>query len=63
VSLFCFEYRVVLTRLAGVHDAFKLYGRPTQYSFNPHNPASLMFAYPIDPSIDVSILVGVGCSI
>lgn len=40
--------------VAGLHDAFSLYGRPNGYSWNPRDPNSLMFAYPIGPRKDVS---------
>ncbi|KAH7341572.1 hypothetical protein B0J17DRAFT_765613 [Rhizoctonia solani] len=44
--------RKMLEWVVGLHDAFKLYGRPAQYSFNPHNLSSLMFAYPIEPNLE-----------
>lgn len=37
-----------------IHDAFHLYGRPAEYSWDPRNPSSMMFAYPIGPTRDVS---------
>ena len=43
-------------RSSAVHDAFRLYGRPKQYSWDPRDPASLMFAYPVGPNRDVSAL-------
>ncbi|KAI5117150.1 hypothetical protein M0805_009493 [Coniferiporia weirii] len=42
----------MLKWLVGLHDAFNLYGRPTSYTWNPRDPASLMFAYPIGPRKD-----------
>lgn len=36
------------------HDTFKLYGRPQAWSWDPRDPASLMFAYPVGPGKDVS---------
>ncbi|KAG8756973.1 hypothetical protein FRC11_004884, partial [Ceratobasidium sp. 423] len=44
--------RKMLEWVVGLHDAFKLYGRPQQYSFNPHQVNSLMFAYPIEPNLE-----------
>ncbi|KAF8604528.1 hypothetical protein BDV93DRAFT_522246 [Ceratobasidium sp. AG-I] len=44
--------RKMLELVVAFHDAFRLYGRPTQYSFDTYNAASLMFAYPTEPSID-----------
>ena len=37
----------------GLHDAFSLYGRPAGYTWNPRDPQSLMFAYPVGPHKDV----------
>ena len=36
-----------------IHDAFELYGRPEMYSWDPRDPASMMFAYPIGPERQV----------
>lgn len=44
----------IIQWIIALHDAFKLYGRPQQYSFNPHQVNSLMFAYPIEPNLEVS---------
>lgn len=33
-------------------DVFGLYGRPEQFSWNPRDPSSLFFAYPIGPHQD-----------
>ena len=41
--------------LIGIHDAFELYGRPRQYSWDPRDPRSMMFAYPIGPQRDVRV--------
>lgn len=44
-------------KFSGLHDAFGLYGRPNGYSWNPRDPNSLMFAYPIGPRKDVGAIV------
>ena len=47
---------MVLTMvLIGIHDAFELYGRPRMYNWDPRDPRSMMFAYPIGPRKDVSV--------
>ena len=33
--------------LSALHDAFELYGRPEAWDWDPRNPVSLMFAYPV----------------
>lgn len=38
-----------------LHDAFHLYGRPQAWTWDPRDPAGLMFAYPVGPHKDVSI--------
>lgn len=45
----------LITRLLGIHDAFDLYGRPSAWTWDPREPNSLMFAYPVGPQRDVSI--------
>ena len=42
--------------LIALHDSFSLYGRPHAYSWDPHDLASMMFAYPAGASRDVSHL-------
>ncbi|KAH8117826.1 hypothetical protein DFH11DRAFT_1850703 [Phellopilus nigrolimitatus] len=42
----------MLKWLVGLHDVFCLYGRPTAYTWNPREPHSLMFAYPVGPRKD-----------
>ncbi|OCB85327.1 hypothetical protein A7U60_g7632 [Sanghuangporus baumii] len=42
----------MLKWLVGLHDAFSLYGRPGGYTWNPREPISLMFAYPVGPHKD-----------
>jgi hypothetical protein len=37
-----------------IHDAFSLYGRPRAYSWDPRDEASMMYAYPVGPTRDVS---------
>ena len=36
-----------------VHDAFDLYGRPEAWTWDPLDPNSLMFGYPVGPMRDV----------
>ncbi|EEB90204.1 hypothetical protein MPER_11619 [Moniliophthora perniciosa FA553] len=38
------------------HDAFKLYGRPQAWTWDPRDPVSLMFAYPVGPHKDLLFL-------
>ena len=40
-------YRVAL------HDAFNLYGRPEAWTWDPLDPISLMFGYPVGSTRDV----------
>ncbi|KAF8602352.1 hypothetical protein BDV93DRAFT_494874, partial [Ceratobasidium sp. AG-I] len=44
--------RRILEWVVGVHDTFKLYGRPSNYSFDPQNAVSLMYAYPTGLNIN-----------
>ncbi|TCD64822.1 hypothetical protein EIP91_003603, partial [Steccherinum ochraceum] len=46
----------MLKWLIGIHDAFELYGRPRIYSWDPRDPQSTMFAYPIGPHRDLLFL-------
>ncbi|KAI0091193.1 hypothetical protein BDY19DRAFT_1055339 [Irpex rosettiformis] len=46
----------MLKWLVAIHDAFELYGRPRMYSWDPRDPRSMMFAYPIGPSKDLLFL-------
>ncbi|KAH8092648.1 hypothetical protein BXZ70DRAFT_450241 [Cristinia sonorae] len=46
----------MLKWLIAVHDAFGLYGRPQIYSWDPRDPDSTMFAYPIGPTRDLLFL-------
>ena len=43
----------MLIRASALHDAFELYGRPKSYTWDPRDPLSMMFAYPVGPSRDV----------
>ncbi|KAK7050878.1 hypothetical protein VNI00_004990 [Paramarasmius palmivorus] len=38
------------------HDAFKLYGRPQAWTWDPRDPVSLMFGYPVGPHKDLLFL-------
>ena len=42
----------------GIHDAFELYGRPEAWIWDPRDPVSLMFGYPVGPQKDVSPFFG-----
>ncbi|KAI0775168.1 hypothetical protein BD413DRAFT_611506 [Trametes elegans] len=46
----------MLRWIIGIHDAFELYGRPRMYSWDPRDPSSMMFAYPIGPNRDLLFL-------
>ncbi|EKM58341.1 uncharacterized protein PHACADRAFT_90445 [Phanerochaete carnosa HHB-10118-sp] len=46
----------MLKWLIAIHDAFELYGRPQMYSWDPRDPGSMMFAYPIGPHKDLLFL-------
>ncbi|KAI0034243.1 hypothetical protein K488DRAFT_77395 [Vararia minispora EC-137] len=50
------QAREMLKWLISIHDAFGLYGRPREYAWDPRNPASLMFAYPIGPRREMLFL-------
>lgn len=43
--------------MLALHDAFELYGRPEAWTWDPRDPISLMFAYPVGPNKDVCHLV------
>ena len=45
----------VLMIIIAIHDAFELYGRPRLYSWDPRDPRSMMFAYPIGRNRDVGV--------
>ncbi|KAI8444367.1 hypothetical protein BY996DRAFT_2754019 [Phakopsora pachyrhizi] len=40
----------MLAWLLGIMGAFNLYGRPNQLNYDPSDPSSLYFAYPLDPA-------------
>ncbi|KAJ7773402.1 hypothetical protein B0H16DRAFT_1672944 [Mycena metata] len=46
----------MLKWLVALHDAFQLYGRPQGWTWDPRDPASLMFAYPVGPHRDLLFL-------
>ncbi|KAG6910858.1 hypothetical protein DXG01_007174 [Tephrocybe rancida] len=46
----------MLRWLIALHDAFELYGRPDAWTWDPRNPVSLMFAYPVGPNKDLLFL-------
>ena len=37
-----------------LHDAFDLYGRPEAWTWDPRDPSSLLFGYPVGPMKDAS---------
>ncbi|KAI6128981.1 hypothetical protein EDD16DRAFT_29450 [Pisolithus croceorrhizus] len=46
----------MLKWLVAIHDAFALYGRPKTYTWDPRDPISMMFGYPIGPGRDLLFL-------
>ncbi|MBW0476945.1 hypothetical protein O181_016660 [Austropuccinia psidii MF-1] len=42
----------MLAWLLGIMSAFKLYGRPQKLSYDPYDPSSFYFGYPIGPEQD-----------
>ncbi|KAG7089468.1 hypothetical protein E1B28_011153 [Marasmius oreades] len=46
----------MLKWVIALHDAFKLYGRPQAWTWDPRAPNSLMFAYPVGPHKDLLFL-------
>ncbi|KAG6856890.1 hypothetical protein H0H87_012471 [Tephrocybe sp. NHM501043] len=46
----------MLKWVIALHDAFELYGRPKPWTWDPRDPVSLMFAYPVGPNRDLLFL-------
>ncbi|KAG6853977.1 hypothetical protein C0991_011840 [Blastosporella zonata] len=46
----------MLKWIIALHDAFELYGRPDSWTWDPRDPVSLMFAYPVGPNKDLLFL-------
>ncbi|KIY67274.1 hypothetical protein CYLTODRAFT_397408 [Cylindrobasidium torrendii FP15055 ss-10] len=46
----------MLKWVVAIHDAFALYGRPQAWTWDPREPTSLMFAYPVGPMKDALFL-------
>ncbi|KAF9052500.1 hypothetical protein BDZ89DRAFT_1125915 [Hymenopellis radicata] len=46
----------MLKWVVAYHDAFQLYGRPQAWTWDPREPTSLMFAYPVGPDKDLLFL-------
>ncbi|KAM0788423.1 hypothetical protein ACM66B_001559 [Microbotryomycetes sp. NB124-2] len=46
------DYMGMLEWIVGLSDAFKLYGRPRGFSWDPRDPSSMYFALPIGPHRD-----------
>jgi hypothetical protein len=44
-----FNFRVAF------HDVFELYGRPKSYTWDPRDPVSQMFGYPVGPHKEVRL--------
>ncbi|CAK5268405.1 unnamed protein product [Mycena citricolor] len=42
--------------IVAIHDAFGLYGRPQAWTWDPRDPASLMFGYPVGPNRELLFL-------
>jgi CCR4-NOT transcriptional complex subunit CAF120 len=55
-SSFC-SCRYESLSFVAIHDTFSLYGRPHTYTWDPRDPVSLMFAYPVGPQKDVRLLL------
>jgi CCR4-NOT transcriptional complex subunit CAF120 len=47
----------MLKWIVALHDAFSLYGRPEAWTWDPRDPVSLMYGYPVGPMKDVSCLI------
>ncbi|KIY43964.1 hypothetical protein FISHEDRAFT_8564, partial [Fistulina hepatica ATCC 64428] len=47
------QLKEMLRWISAIHDAFELYGRPQAWTWDPRNPTSLMFGYPVGPHRDV----------
>ncbi|KAG6888430.1 hypothetical protein C0992_008510 [Termitomyces sp. T32_za158] len=46
----------MLKWVIAIHDAFEMYGRPDAWTWDPRDPVSLMFAYPVGPNKDLLFL-------
>ncbi|KAG6813944.1 hypothetical protein H0H92_005199 [Tricholoma furcatifolium] len=42
--------------IVAFHDAFEMYGRPEAWTWDPRDPVSLMFAYPVGPNKNLLFL-------
>ena len=47
----------MLKWIVALHDAFKLYGRPEAWTWDPRNPVSLMYGYPVGTMKEVRCLI------
>ncbi|KAA1467641.1 hypothetical protein DENSPDRAFT_877486 [Dentipellis sp. KUC8613] len=50
------QAKEMLKWVVAIHDTFHLYGRPTEYNWDPRDPISMMFAYPVGPKRDLLFL-------
>ncbi|KAJ3502700.1 hypothetical protein NLJ89_g8766 [Agrocybe chaxingu] len=46
----------MLKWIVALHDAFELYGRPDAWTWDPRDPISLMFGYPVGPQKETLFL-------
>ncbi|KAJ7285099.1 hypothetical protein C8J57DRAFT_709501 [Mycena rebaudengoi] len=46
----------MLKWVVALHDAFQLYGRPQGWTWDPRDPAGMMFGYPVGPHRDLLFL-------
>ncbi|RDB26418.1 hypothetical protein Hypma_006695 [Hypsizygus marmoreus] len=46
----------MLKWVVALHDAFEMYGRPERWTWDPRDPISLMFAYPVGPTKELLFL-------
>lgn len=56
-SILITTYFPLVNILPALHDAFSMYGRPAGWTWDPRDPASLMFGYPVGPNKEVSNLI------
>jgi CCR4-NOT transcriptional complex subunit CAF120 len=47
----------MLKWIVALHDAFKLYGRPEAWTWDPRDPVSLMYGYPVGRMKEVCCLI------
>ena len=47
----------MLKWIVALHDAFRLYGRPEAWNWDPRDSGSLMYGYPVGPMKEVCCLI------